>query len=215
MRNTAIIVTVIGVLAFAGPLRAAEGEGRVRLRVGPIAVHPVLTISESYDDNVFRTRTSTEADLVTRYLPGLRLRLPVRDHTASLEYRADIARHARFSSEDTTDHVVTGAVQVVTPRGQPLGLSYTYRRGHDPRGTAQNTALDLYTVNTASVEANPLIGRAIRLHLDYAAAAILYDEARNQFRNHRDQSAGLDLFFGSRPRHRASSGIGQWESGTT
>lgn len=73
------------------------------LRVGPIRVHPGMSITQEYNDNLFREPSHEKGAAVTTVSPGVVLQLPFRRHFLELDYHADIIEAARYNSQYDTD----------------------------------------------------------------------------------------------------------------
>ena len=73
----------------------SEAYAQGNMHFGSLKIHPLFSISESYDDNIFDTPDSQVSDLITTYSPGLNLSLPVRGIRSELNinYLTDILEY--------------------------------------------------------------------------------------------------------------------------
>jgi hypothetical protein len=66
-----------------------------------LTLTPSLSLSESYDDNIFETDTDEETDFITTITPGILLRYqPLSNTLLNLDYRADIQLFAKNTEEN-------------------------------------------------------------------------------------------------------------------
>jgi hypothetical protein len=66
-----------------------------------LTLTPSLSLSESYDDNIFETSTDEETDFITTITPGIILRYQPSSNTLlDLDYHADIQLFARNTEEN-------------------------------------------------------------------------------------------------------------------
>jgi polysaccharide biosynthesis protein VpsM len=188
------------------------------LRLGSLEIHPSVSVTATLDDNVCRTESKEcfidkngnevvdpdeiedGRDFITIVSPGLRLVLPIRDHELQTEYHGEFARHSEFDSEDYEDHAVRGSLDLNFPRGLSIRAEESWIDGHDQRGTAQNVDLDFYKRNTATASVQFPLGSRFGLRVNYTHFILDYEEDRNDFRNHTDNTIGGTVFFHVGPR---------------
>ncbi len=65
---------------------------------------PGITLSEEFTDNVYETRSSKRADLITRVLPGIKVQYDASFGTLDAEYRYDYRYYLRQSIKDDDTH---------------------------------------------------------------------------------------------------------------
>ncbi|CAH2031359.1 TIGR03016 family PEP-CTERM system-associated outer membrane protein [Trichlorobacter ammonificans] len=69
-------------------------------------VHPSLTVSEEYTDNVFESRTNRLSDFITRALPGVSLSYKAPAFTGDLNYQLDYRHYAKKRRDDEITHLL-------------------------------------------------------------------------------------------------------------
>jgi len=104
-------ITALALLFFlAAPSRALAVNLKDipgNIHVGPLEVHPSVTVKEAYTDNIFWESSGESGSAITTFSPGLILRLPLRRHFLELKYHTDIIEAARFHRiYDTDSHFV-------------------------------------------------------------------------------------------------------------
>lgn len=73
------------------------------LEVGSFRFQPSLTISETYDDNIFATRNSKKDDFITTISPSLGIKSGWSEHQLNLDASANIDYYSENESENTQD----------------------------------------------------------------------------------------------------------------
>ncbi len=73
---------------------------------------PVIKFSGQYDDNVFLEPSGEKTDFVTRFSPGLNIRVPFGEYIADFRYTADILSFSQYPSQDTLNHILYGQMKL-------------------------------------------------------------------------------------------------------
>ncbi|MEW5746963.1 MAG: outer membrane beta-barrel protein [Nitrospirota bacterium] len=201
-------------------------------------VHPFLSVTEYYTDNVFNTKDNKEDDFVTVLSPGIWFAVPrVKERvmeisTASVApggasatrflerapgryqayalYRADIEIFARNSSENTDNHLAEGVFQYNFRGGLSVDVMNQFAKTHDVRGraTGDDITLDEYNANYFSTILTYKISDRLTLRADYANYLLDYTTDNDNFRDRKDNSASGYIFYRIGPR---TSVFGQYE----
>lgn len=104
------------------------------VRVGSFYLYPKLSVTQAYDDNIFRTDSSEEEDFITVLSPSLRLKSNWNNHSLTLGARADVGLYGDNSNEDYEDYFLDASgVLDITRRAKAAG-SLSYARRHEGRG---------------------------------------------------------------------------------
>ena len=129
-------------------------------------IHPFLSVTEYFTDNVFYTKNNRRADFATILSPGIWLSVPhvyeklLNIETANISpggfslgksqpetfkryqlylfYNADIERFSKFSSDNAVNHRAQGLLQYNLKSGLSLELIDQYTISHDMRGNRDN-----------------------------------------------------------------------------
>jgi len=121
------LVFGFGFMVFPSEIHSQQlRPGKIKL--GPVGVHPSLGLTETYTDNVYQSYDGKdkESDFITTISPGLQLVLPLRRHSVTAGYRADINRYAGFSENDYVRQTANGSVNLDFPGGLLLNISDTF-----------------------------------------------------------------------------------------
>ncbi|MBU1853001.1 MAG: outer membrane beta-barrel protein [Candidatus Omnitrophica bacterium] len=86
---------------------AAEG-----LKFADIEVIPWGEIKVQYDDNVFLDSADEKDDIIVTLSPGISLERPFKDNLLKFDYHAEINKFTDHSSQDATNHYVSGELEV-------------------------------------------------------------------------------------------------------
>ena len=107
--------------------------------VSTYVVKPAVTVSQSYDDNIFRDdgdAITTFDDFITVVRPQLQGRSNFTQHQLNFDAGATIALYDEFSSENYVDYNLRPSVLLDIDDVTQLGAAFTYGRGHRTRGEA-------------------------------------------------------------------------------
>jgi hypothetical protein len=124
------------------------------VRVGSFVLRPSLTVSETYDSNVFASNTGEVSDFVTEVNPNIVFESDWANHSLRLEADLEQSLHASEDSEDSTDWSVglSGRVDVLNDTQLRAGVLYgslTEDRGEpeDIGAAAEPTDYSLFEVS--------------------------------------------------------------------
>lgn len=89
---------------------------------GPLMIHPLLGLSELFDDNIFDTPDNKESDFITMYTPGLNLSLPIKGIKSEVNasYLANFLEYRENPDQSRVDQYFDGTFKTVFPLG--LGI---------------------------------------------------------------------------------------------
>ncbi|MDF1847433.1 MAG: outer membrane beta-barrel protein [Parvibaculaceae bacterium] len=124
------------------------------VRVGSFVLRPSLTVSETYDSNVFASNTGEVSDFVTEVNPNVVFESDWANHSLRLEADLEQSLHASEDSEDSTDWSVgaSGRIDVLNNTQLRAGVLYgslTEDRGEpeDIGAAAEPTDYSLFEVS--------------------------------------------------------------------
>lgn len=192
-------------------------------------IHPSLSITELYSDNVFNDSSNEIDDYATVLSPAIWLAIPgTRQQILEIdsssvtpggldydidysEYSrrfqsyilaaADFLRYSDHSRGDTEDYWVEGFFQYRLARHLTLELIDQFAASHDEWRSGTSTELDEYKNNLFTVRAIFDLSEKIRIRADYANFNVDYDDSRNNDRDRVDNSFSGYVFFKIRPRY--------------
>lgn len=201
---------MLGIFITIGQARPSAAVGNLRL--GPVELHPYFQISESFDDNVCRTKeeecpdpedateTQDGGDLITVFTPGLQAVLPFDVHRLQVDYQANFGRYAEFTTENYSDNQLKGLLTLDFPGGLSIHLKDDWKNGHDPRAFNQNAEIDFYRQNAAGADLGIKFGPKLHLAVNYTQLILNYEEDRNDFRDRTDSTIGGAIYFKFLPK---------------
>jgi hypothetical protein len=191
-------------------------------------LHPFLSITGYYTDNVFNTSEKKQSDFVTILSPGIWLTVPhIREKLVSLDtssispggfslsrypdnyfrryqaylfYGADIELFSEYSSENVVSHKFEGLFQYNFRGGLTIDLVDQFLVSHDIRGTGISTELDKFNTNLFNVILTYDVSRKFRFRIDYANFLVNYDASTNDFRDRIDNAFSGYVFYKFRPK---------------
>lgn len=124
------------------------------VRLGSFVLRPSLTVSETYDSNVFASNTGEVSDFVTEVNPNVVFESDWANHSLRLEADLEQSLHTSEDSEDSTDWSVglSGRVDVLNNTQLRAGVLYgslTEDRGEpeDIGAAAEPTDYSLFEVS--------------------------------------------------------------------
>jgi polysaccharide biosynthesis protein VpsM len=193
-------------------------------------VHPFLSITEYYIDNVFWSRDNKEDDFITVFSPGIWLALPhvyekllrietsdvdpggfslsrykpdeFHPYQAYLFYNADIEKFAKHSSEDAVNHKFEGFFQYNLRGGLSLEVMDQYIDSHDDRGTGIYTELSEYKTNLANLLMIYRTASRFDFRIDTSYFLVNYDKSIDDYRDRHDLSLAAYIFYKATPKTR-------------
>lgn len=191
-------------------------------------LHPFISITEYYTDNVFNTNDAEESDFVTIISPGIWISIPhiyekllkietsnispggytlsrykpeyFRRYQTYIFYNADIEKFSEFTDEDTVNHRFEGFFQYNLKGGLSFEVVDQYLDSHDVRGTGISQELDTFKTNLFHGIGVYDISERFRLRFDYSLFSVNYDEKRNDFRDRNDNSIYGYVFYKFQPK---------------
>ena len=105
------------------------------IRLGSFLLYPKLTLSQSYDDNIYSTDDSEESDLITIVSPSFQLISNWNNHELAISAGADIGRYWDNGDEDFEDYSLKAEGIVDITRRAKFSGSLDYARLHEDRGS--------------------------------------------------------------------------------
>ncbi|MCJ7603804.1 MAG: outer membrane beta-barrel protein [Desulfobulbaceae bacterium] len=199
-------------------------------------IHPFISSSLSYNDNIRYVADDQVSDLITTLSPGVwaslsRLKerpetidtssmipggqaMPSglaegvrRLHTFAM-YRGDFDYYSKYTDENTSQHHLNGAVQYSFPGGLTIGLDDQFAKAHDPRGFDSSTVIDRYTSNLTGVNVGYKLGARLQLTARLSDFSVDYRDELNDYRDRNDRSISLSLPFALTAKTSLYAGYG-------
>jgi len=137
-----------------------------------IEVTPMITVSETYDDNIFLTKNNKVSDYITVVTPGVAMSL-VQEHTNfQLRYAPSFYRYADREDQNNTAHSAGLTFGQDLLEDLRFNLTDTYLQSTDPAEDPQNIqglrqTRNEYWTNITDANLNYTFGAENRLNLGY------------------------------------------------
>lgn len=193
-------------------------------------LHPFITVTEYYTDNLFNTDINKEDEFYAVISPGIWAALPAskqpflrlstlntapggldasrlgtetdRRFQSYALYRADIREHSRFPEENRVDQRGEVLLRHNFRGGLSLQLDDIYEINQDPysTGISQGRQLDQFQSNLLHLQIDYSVGPRLTLRGDYSRYLLDYDEVRNAFRERDDDAFSAYLFYRMLPK---------------
>jgi polysaccharide biosynthesis protein VpsM len=191
-------------------------------------VHPFLSVTEFYTDNVFYSKNDKKSDFATVISPGIWFTVPgiyeklliadtsilspggfslsrykpetFKRYQTYLFYNADIELYSKEPSGNIVNHKLEGLLQYNLRGGLTFELIDQFLASHDLRGTGISQELDKYRTNMANFIVTYNAGERFMLRLDYANYFADYTAFRNGFRDRNDNTVSAYVFYRFRPK---------------
>ena len=163
--STRIGLFILATFLFATPTGAAFQEIR-GVELGPLKVHPSLSIKEEYNNNIFLESEHEKADWITIFTQEILLELPIWDYRFQLDYQADLIKYADYGEYDTDDHRISTLLDFEFPVGLDLECAYEFISSSTPPDWEGDVRNDYYH-NMASLEASYGISEIYKAQLKY------------------------------------------------
>lgn len=178
------------------PAGVSEAPGVLRL--GPMAIHPYLTLSEAYSDNVFFVKEGKAHDFITTLAPGVYLELPVRAHTLSLNANMAYTAYEKYSSQDTVDYSVSGKGNFELGSLFNLKLSDTYMHSHEPASSSATGVIEKFDNNAATASLTYLLANVSKVRLEYTMNNWSYETEK--FRSRAEDLVSAYIYYRIMPK---------------
>jgi hypothetical protein len=120
--------------------RPREGYEARGLRMGTLLVYPQITVSPTYDDNIYATSTDTTSDTIWKIQPQVSVASDWNRHALSIYALANINQYSQHSTENTTDYTVGGNGRLDVDHATQVNGRLIYQRATEPRTSANSPA---------------------------------------------------------------------------
>ena len=188
-------------------------------------IHPYISLTEFFTDNVFNVDTDTTSSFITRISPGIWLSIPrkreipvglapnntspgglaqqIADYEGSDRYQvyaltgADITMYSDDSDFNTEDYFAEGLGRYNMPGGLSLQIVDRVTNGHDIFETGVTTSDNIreFNRNLLMLTADWDLTEKFRVKTDYSNFYLDYDAAGDAFLNRQDNIFDLYTYF--------------------
>ncbi len=173
------------------------------IHIKELEIHPYLSVTEAYDDNVYATASNTKSDWITTTTPGIKLVMPFKTHSFAAEYRASFLNYVDNTSENVTDQHAAALADLKFASLIGLKLGDTYDKGHEPRASSGSGELVKYDKNAAKGELSYEFADRFKAQMDYTRTNFDFSTAETQFRNRSEDLIAAYLYYRFMPKTSA------------
>ena len=199
-------------------------------------IHPFITLTEEYSNNIFNTNNDKESDFITVISPGLWLSVPrvkeelldfdtssmtpggldlyldtgkdFKRYQTYLFYSPEIYLYSQNSGENFTAHKAEGMLQYNFRGGLTVEFVDQYRYDMDTRGSGTSTEQNKYENNFFTVRTSYDVTPKLEFRVDYSNFIVDYTASRNNYRDRSDDSYSAYVFWKFWPK---TSFLAQYE----
>lgn len=196
-------------------------------------IHPSISLSESYNDNIYNTKDKEE-DFITNISPAIWFALPGTKDPISIKeisgstpggltktrfkseifnryqtyvfYGPQFELYSQNDEENTTSQLLEGGAQYNLKGGLSFDVVDQYYKSHDPRGQGVSTSIDEYENNLLDGMINYDITQKLQIRAGGSMYNVHYRDARNNFKDRQDQGLSGYIFFHVLPKTSVYTG---------
>lgn len=172
------------------------------IHLGPLKIHPGVSVTESYTSNIFKEEDHKRGALITTVSPGIILQLPIQRHFLQLDYHAEIIEAGRFHKQyDTDSHFVNGILNLDFNRLTILAGD-NWQSNSTPPTTKSDIRQD-YLQNRAFCDVSYRLANRYKVTGFYRNTSRQFDNFRSPFDpavdprwdNYMENDMGAGLFY--------------------
>ncbi len=119
-------------------MRTRPDYDAVGIRAGSFVIKPRLTVSETYDDNIYATSAARKSDFITDLKPRLEARSQWNRHEMGVTVEADIGRHASATTEDYTNFTARFDGRLDVGGADSLSANAYFQKYQEPRSSVDD-----------------------------------------------------------------------------
>jgi hypothetical protein len=138
------------------------------LHLGGFIANPSLDIGEEFNSNIYGLPV-VKSDFITQISPALDLISNWNDNAVGFHAEGDIAKHARFTADDTTNAIVQANGRLDIFHDQTLTLGLGYQALHEDRSSPDSIA-QAQVAGSGSFARNPTPFAVTTGQFDYVYA---------------------------------------------
>lgn len=196
----ALFIASAGFLFSPGPAAAAGN-----IHIGQLQIHPFLSVSGTFNDNIYSTSTSTQSksDTIMTYTPGIKLELPFGRHRTEARYYRIITRYDKFIGEDTDDAHADGIIDFSNSGRVGLRFSGVFDKGHEARGASSTGFIEEFRSGTGTGTLTYRLVDRFRIQADYGRSSLDYILPESYFRSRVENFSALYFYYRFLPKTSA------------
>lgn len=193
--HTLFILVIAVFLAINPSLSFAVGN----MHLGGTELHPSITLSHRYDDNVYLTDDKKVGDNLTVLSPSIELKRVHDERVFLLSYNVDIYRFHDQDKEDRENHAVTAFLDTRFPAGLKLRLRDTYVKTAEPASSEITDKVERMQ-NLFEVALTSNVFDRLSFELNYGGTIHDYKGDANKNQDRLEETYGGDLLLKLLPK---------------
>ena len=136
-------VVVGGTFLLESP-KSTQGATPKGIQIGIFRAHPAMTLVNRWDDNVFKTATHQQSDVIAQLEPVIRLVTHWEKNQLTLSYTATVERYGELKGENSANQEAKMDLILVFPaRHTTLNFGYVLQIERDKRGSPESSFMEL------------------------------------------------------------------------
>lgn len=193
-------------------------------------LHPALSLSSEYSDNVFNKppEQTVGGDIKSRVTPSVWFSVPAsrakllkmdtsntapggfsanrkakiytQRYQSYLFYQPEFVLYDKNSSADTVNHTLDALFQYNLKSGLSFDLANQYKDSEDPASTGISTTIDEFKTNIFDAKLNYYISQLLDTQLGYANVNVDYDAAANDAKDRTDNAYSANIYYHFKPK---------------
>ena len=193
-----------------GPAQQGGAADEPRgIPVGILRTKPKMTISSTWEDNIYKSQDNPTGDFIAGIEPEISLVTHWHKDTYHVTWNGKHQNYLNHNLEDRTDHTLSAGAEWSPNRKTVLSLEYQFKDKHDERGAPGTGAVNSATGpnewfdNTLSASTQFTFGR-FRTVLDLKRS---YEESQNNDKSIQDHfwdDANITLMYALAPKTKLS-----------
>ena len=169
------------------------------IHVGSLGIHPYVSVSAGYTDNVFLTQTAETSDTFYLISPGIKLILPIKRQTFNLDYTVDHYIYRERDEADRTVHNATGTLDLNPWESLNIQISDKFTRSEDaPDFEGDRTSPFIW--NSSGVDAEYDISSRLALGGGYEYRIKRYDRSIDRIDDYNEDGLSGRLYIRILPK---------------
>lgn len=196
-RFLAGLAILAGALLLSTSPVAAATDG---VKLGPVQAFPALTITETYEDNIFLASDDSATDWITTVRPSLRLALPLQRFLLQAQGEVGAVLFADHDDENATNWGAGGTFGAEFPGGLSFEVGDAFRRQY-LTATQEFGEGEESSHNVARAKVGFAIRNAFRLEVAFFNNIFRYDRSKDRERDENDLQ--VDFFWRFLPKTSA------------
>lgn len=171
------------------------------LHIKSMVIHPYVSIDTVRSDNIYFTPASKQSGYSVTTSPGIKLELPLNRHLFSLDYNSAVTRYVDFRSENTTDHNVTGLMDLKFRSLIGLKLLTMHSKDHEPKSSSHTGIIEKYEKDAFTASVSYQLAGVSKVEMDYTA--IEWDFNTSSFRERDENLISGAIYYRILPKTSA------------